>query len=84
MKVIVIEDEKPAARRLKRMLQKLDIEVQVMLHSVEESLNWFQTNEEPDLLIFSEEYSLTSIVSPSTGTLWLEVIISSRPMLELF
>ena len=35
MNVIVIEDEKPAARRLKRMLQKLDIDVQVMLHSVE-------------------------------------------------
>ena len=29
MNVIVIEDEKPAARRLKRMLQKLDINIQV-------------------------------------------------------
>jgi len=57
MKVIVIEDEKPAARRLKRMLQKLDIEVQVMLHSVEESLNWFQTNEEPDLIFLDIQLS---------------------------
>ena len=57
MNVIVIEDEKPAARRLKRMLQKLDIEVQVMLHSVEESLNWFQTNEEPDLIFLDIQLS---------------------------
>ena len=57
MNVIVIEDEKPAARRLKRMLQKLDIDVQVMLHSVEESLNWFQTNEEPDLIFLDIQLS---------------------------
>jgi len=57
MNVIVIEDEKPAARRLKRMLEKLDIEVQVMLHSVEESLNWFQTNEDPDLIFLDIQLS---------------------------
>ena len=57
MNVIVIEDEKPAARRLKRMLQKLDIDVQVMLHSVEESLNWFQTNKEPDLIFLDIQLS---------------------------
>ena len=57
MNVIVIEDEKPAARRLRRMLQKLDIEVQVMLHSVEESLNWFQANEEPDLIFLDIQLS---------------------------
>lgn len=39
MNVIIIEDEKPAARRLSRMLADLNIEVQQMLHSVEESLN---------------------------------------------
>ena len=39
------------------MLQKLDIEVQVMLHSVEESLNWFQTNEEPDLIFLDIQLS---------------------------
>ncbi len=40
MNVIIIEDEKPAARRLKRMLSELNIEAQTMLHSVEESINW--------------------------------------------
>ena len=44
MNVLIIEDEKPAARRLNRMLGALHIEVQQMLHSVEESLNWLQNN----------------------------------------
>ena len=34
MTVIIIEDEKPAARRLNRMLAVLGIEVEQMLHSV--------------------------------------------------
>jgi len=50
MKVIIIEDEKPAARRLKRMLSEIGIESNVMLHSVEESLNWLTNNEHPDLI----------------------------------
>ena len=50
MKVVIVEDEKPAARRLQRMLAAHDISVEVMLHSVEESVNWFHHNEHPDLL----------------------------------
>ena len=50
MNVIIIEDEKPSARRLKRMLSNLDIEAEVMLHSVEESIDWFQKNVHPDLI----------------------------------
>ena len=42
MNVIIIEDEKPSARRLERMLEKIGLKTQVMLHSVEESINWFQ------------------------------------------
>ncbi|MFY0631286.1 MAG: response regulator transcription factor [Flavobacteriaceae bacterium] len=57
MNVIVIEDEKPAARRLSRMLKELDIEATAMLHSVEESLNWFQTNEHPDLIFLDIQLS---------------------------
>lgn len=57
MNVIIIEDEKPAARRLNRMLNELDIEAQVMLHSVEESLNWFQNNEHPDLIFLDIQLS---------------------------
>lgn len=50
MEAIIIEDEKPAARRLSRLLRDLDVEVSVMLHSVEESIRWFQDNEHPDLI----------------------------------
>jgi two-component system, LytTR family, response regulator LytT len=57
MNVLIIEDEKPAARRLNRMLAELDIEVQQMLHSVEESLNWLQNNEHPDLIFLDIQLS---------------------------
>ncbi len=57
MNVIIIEDEKPAARRLNRMLAELDIEVNTMLHSVEESINWFQNNKHPDLIFLDIQLS---------------------------
>ena len=57
MNVIIIEDEKPAARRLNRMLNELGIETKVMLHSVEESLNWFQNNTHPDLIFLDIQLS---------------------------
>jgi DNA-binding LytR/AlgR family response regulator len=57
MNVIIIEDEKPAARRLNRMLSALNIEVQTMLHSVEESINWFQNNKHPDLIFLDIQLS---------------------------
>lgn len=50
MKVVIVEDEKPAARRLQRMLAEQGIAAEVMLHSVEEAVNWFHDNEHPDLL----------------------------------
>ena len=57
MNVIIIEDEKPSARRLDRMLQSLDLKVEAMLHSVEESLKWFQTNHHPDLIFLDIQLS---------------------------
>jgi len=57
MTVIIIEDEKPAARRLNRMLLALGIEVITMLHSVEESLNWLQNNKHPDLIFLDIQLS---------------------------
>ena len=57
MNVIIIEDEKPAARRLSRMLDVFGIEVQTMLHSVEESVNWFQNNKHPDLIFLDIQLS---------------------------
>lgn len=57
MTVIIIEDEKPSARRLQRMLSDLDIEAKTMLHSVEESITWFQENEHPDLIFLDIQLS---------------------------
>lgn len=57
MNVIIIEDEKPSARRLSRLLEELDVKVSVMLHSVEEAINWFQNNEHPDLIFLDIQLS---------------------------
>lgn len=57
MNIIIIEDEKPAARRLARMLQNLNINVSTMLHSVEESIAWFQKNTHPDLIFLDIQLS---------------------------
>ncbi|MEK6155549.1 LytTR family DNA-binding domain-containing protein [Flavobacteriaceae bacterium 3-367] len=57
MNVIIIEDEKPAARRLSRLLAELDVSVSIMLHSVEESIAWFQQNEHPDLIFLDIQLS---------------------------
>lgn len=57
MNVIIIEDEKPAARRLSRLLDELDVSVSTMLHSVEESIDWFQKNKHPDLIFLDIQLS---------------------------
>jgi DNA-binding LytR/AlgR family response regulator len=57
MNVVIIEDEKPAARRLNRMISALGIEAHQMLHSVEESLNWLQNNPQPDLIFLDIQLS---------------------------
>lgn len=57
MKIIIIEDEKPSARRLQRMLTSLNLEANVMLHSVEESIHWFKNHEHPDLIFLDIQLS---------------------------
>jgi DNA-binding LytR/AlgR family response regulator len=57
MQVLIIEDEKPAARRLSRMLQEQNINVSEMLHSVEESIAWFEANPTPDLIFLDIQLS---------------------------
>ncbi len=57
MNVIIIEDEKPAARRLNRLLSDLGVVVATMLHSVEESIEWFQNNEHPELIFLDIQLS---------------------------
>tara|TARA_R110002020_G_scaffold107848_5_gene250244 strand:+ start:5975 stop:6730 length:756 start_codon:yes stop_codon:yes gene_type:complete len=57
MNVLIIEDEKPSARYLQRMLEKQDVTVNQMLHSVEEAVAWFQHNEHPDLIFLDIQLS---------------------------
>ncbi|WP_189605072.1 LytR/AlgR family response regulator transcription factor [Salinimicrobium marinum] len=57
MEVLIIEDEKPSARRLQRMLGKLDMKVVSTLHSVEEAISWFLKNEHPDLIFLDIQLS---------------------------
>ncbi|HEY0092085.1 MAG TPA: response regulator, partial [Flavobacterium sp.] len=57
MTTIIIEDEKPAARLLQRKLEKLDIEVSVLLHSVEDALTWFAQNPHPELIFLDIQLS---------------------------
>jgi len=57
MNVIIVEDEKPAARRLQRILRNYGIEVETMLHSVNESIEWFLNNKHPDLILLDIQLS---------------------------
>lgn len=52
MRVLIIEDEKPAARRLSSMVNELDkgIEIVDVLDSVSASVAWFKTFSAPDLV----------------------------------
>lgn len=57
MNIIIIEDEKPAARLLQRKVEKLGLQINTLLHSVEESINWFQNNQHPDLIFLDIQLS---------------------------
>ncbi len=50
IQTVIVEDEKPAARRLKRMLEKAGFADIVLLHSVAESVQYFQKHPKPELL----------------------------------
>lgn len=54
IKTIIIEDEKPAARKLERLLSLFpDLQLVATINSVEEGIKWFSENPHPDL-IFSD------------------------------
>ena len=54
IRTLIIEDEKPAARKIERMLNGFpEIEIVAKIESVEEGVQWFSENEHPQL-IFSD------------------------------
>jgi two-component system response regulator LytT len=52
MNIVIIEDELFAARRLENMILEVDpgIKIAAKLESVKESIAWFKSNAEPDLI----------------------------------
>ena len=52
MKVLIIEDERPASRKLIRLLKEIDPEIEVInvLESVEQSVNWLFEYRSPELI----------------------------------
>jgi len=52
MKIVIIEDEEFATRRLVGMIGEVDPEIQIVakLESVVGSIEWFQNNPSPDLI----------------------------------
>lgn len=59
MKAIIIEDEKPAAEKLIKAIQKADasIEVSAVLNGVQSSLLWLRQQPSPDLIFMDIELS---------------------------
>ena len=57
MEIVIVEDEKPAARSLARKLEKLGYNVKIMLHSVTEAVQWFSLNPNPDLIFLDIQLS---------------------------
>jgi DNA-binding LytR/AlgR family response regulator len=57
MTIIIIEDEKPAAEKLKKALLKFDptIEFPVILPTLESAIAWFHGHPAPDLLLMDIE-----------------------------
>jgi len=59
MKVVIIEDEAPAFRRLQKILEEIDPEIDIIevIDSVEESVKWFNNHNQPDLIFMDIQLS---------------------------
>lgn len=59
MRVLIIEDEAPAFRRLQKILEDLNrgIEIIEVIDSVEESVKWFRNHQMPDLIFMDIQLS---------------------------
>lgn len=59
MRILIIEDESSNSKRLIKLLNKITTDAEIIdcLTSVEESLNWFEENPEPDLIFMDIQLS---------------------------
>lgn len=53
MRILIFEDEIPAAKRLEKLIMecKPDAEILDVIDTVEDAVEWFENNDEPDLVI---------------------------------
>lgn len=76
MKILIIEDELPSARLLRRKLERLGYTVSATLQTVEESIEWFRSNDEPDLLFMDIQladgisFEILEQVKPSSAIIF--------------
>jgi two-component system response regulator LytT len=58
-KALIIEDEKPAAEHLQRLINQVDIKIDIItiISSVEEALAWFDNSPLPDLIFLDIQLS---------------------------
>lgn len=54
---VIVEDEKPAARRLARLLAENELLCHAQLHDVKSAVNWFLQNPAPDVLFLDIQLS---------------------------
>ncbi|GGE31006.1 LytR/AlgR family response regulator transcription factor [Psychroflexus planctonicus] len=54
---VIVEDEKPAARRLARLLVDNSLDCKTQLHDVKSAVSWFQHNPAPDLIFLDIQLS---------------------------
>jgi DNA-binding LytR/AlgR family response regulator len=55
--IVIVEDEKLAARRLERLLNGFQYKVEQKLHSVEQAVDWFQNHPKADLIFLDIQLS---------------------------
>jgi DNA-binding LytR/AlgR family response regulator len=57
MKILIIEDEELAVKKLHKMLISIDKDIEVIanLDSIESSVEWLQNNDDPDLIMMDIE-----------------------------
>ena len=59
MRVLIVEDEAPAFRRLEKILLEIDssIEILEVLDSVEDTVKWLKNHDWPDLALMDIQIS---------------------------
>ena len=59
MRVLIIEDEKPAQRLLQDVLQELDVYIEVIgcLDSIKSSVKWLKENQHPEIILLDIQLS---------------------------